>query len=174
MKRQKRAAAWLISFIAAFCLSACHGKTNGIDVLIFSDMSKGMKDQLVEKAFQTEQETYSVHIFPAIPEKLLVEITAKEGDIMLVPEEMFRTYDDPESFQLLEEMGIDDQAAGPYTIEDQKTGKMVDYAVQVNKGTKKLNGYTFQLHRDMVAFIPVYADKSKEALSLMKQLRENR
>ncbi len=55
--------------------------------------------------FQTEQETYSVHIFPAIPEKLLVEITSKEGDIMLVPEEMFRTYDDPESFQLLEEMG---------------------------------------------------------------------
>lgn len=89
MKRQKRAAAWLLSFIAAFCLSACHGKTNGIDVLIFSDMSKGMKDQLVEKAFQTDQETYSVHIFPAIPEKLLVEITAKEGDIMLVPEEMF-------------------------------------------------------------------------------------
>lgn len=71
-------------------------------------------------------------------------------------------------------MGIDDQVAGPYTIEDQKTGKMVDYAVQVNKGTKKLNGYTFRLHRDMVAFIPVYADKSKEALSLMKQLRENR
>lgn len=174
MKRQKRAAAWLISFIAAFCLSACHGKTNGIDVLIFSDMSKGMKDQLVEKAFQPEQETYSVHIFPAIPEKLLVEITAKEGDIMLVPEEMFRTYDDPESFQLLEEMGVDDQAAGPYTVEDQKTWKTVDYAVQVNKGTKKLNGYTFQLHRDMVAFIPVYADKSKEALSLMKQLRENR
>ncbi|KIL10190.1 lipoprotein YteS [Bacillus altitudinis] len=174
MKRQKRAAAWLLSFIAAFCLSACHGKTNGIDVLIFSDMSKGMKDQLVEKAFQTDQETYSVHIFPAIPEKLLVEITAKEGDIMLVPEEMFRTYDDPESFQLLEEMGIDDQAAGPYTVENQKTGKTVDYAVQVSKGTKKLNGYTFRLHRDMVAFIPVYADKSKEALSLMKQLRENR
>ncbi|PRR93589.1 MULTISPECIES: lipoprotein YteS [unclassified Bacillus (in: firmicutes)] len=174
MKRQKRAAAWLISFVAAFCLSACQGKTNGIDVLIFSDMSKGMKDQLVEKAFQTEHETYSVHIFPAIPEKLLVEITAKEGDIMLVPEEMFRTYDDPESFQLLEEMGVDDQAAGPYTVEDKKTGKTVDYAVQVNKGTKKLNGYTFRLHRDMVAFIPVYADKSKEALSLMKQLRENR
>ncbi|MEM5030264.1 lipoprotein YteS [Bacillus pumilus] len=174
MKRKIKAAAWLFSFIAAFCLSACHGKTNSIDVLIFSDMSKGMKDQLVEKAFQTEQETYSVHIFPAIPEKLLVEITSKEGDIMLVPEEMFRTYDDPESFQLLEEMGIDDQAAGPYTTEDQKTGKTVDYAVQVNKGTKKLNGYTFRLHRDMVAFIPVYADKSKEALSLMKQLRENR
>lgn len=174
MKRRKRGAVWLLSFIAALCLSACQGKTNGIDVLIFSDMSKGMKDQLVEKAFQTEQESYSVHIFPAIPEKLLVEITAKEGDIMLVPEEMFRTYDDPESFQLLEEMGVDDQAAGPYTVEDQKTGKTVDYAVQVNKGTKKLNGYTFQLHRDMVAFIPVYADKSNEALSLMKQLRENR
>lgn len=174
MKRRKRGAVWLLSFIAAFCLSACHGKTNGIDVLIFSDMSKGMKEQLVEKAFQTEQESYSVHIFPAIPEKLLVEITAKEGDIMLVPEEMFRTYDDPESFQLLEEMGINDQAAGPYTVEDKKTGKTVDYAVQVNKGTKKLNGYTFQLHRDMVAFIPVYADKSNEALSFMKQLRENR
>lgn len=174
MKRRKRGAVWLLSFIAALCLSACQGKTNGIDVLIFSDMSKGMKDQLVEKAFQTEQESYSVHIFPAIPEKLLVEITAKEGDIMLVPEEMFRTYDDPESFQLLEEMGVDDQAAGPYTVEDQKTGETVDYAVQVNKGTKKLNGYTFQLHRDMVAFIPVYAYKSNEALSLMKQLRENR
>ncbi|WP_426004528.1 lipoprotein YteS [Bacillus sp. DWP3-1] len=174
MKRRKRGAVWLLSFIAALCLSACQGKTNGIDVLIFSDMSKGMKDQLVEKAFQTEQESYSVYIFPAIPEKLLVEITAKEGDIMLVPEEMFRTYDDPESFQLLEEMGVDDQAAGPYTVEDQKTGKTVDYAVQVNKGTKKLNGYTFQLHRDMVAFIPVYAYKSNEALSLMKQLRENR
>ncbi|MBD3860198.1 lipoprotein YteS [Bacillus sp. 28A-2] len=174
MKRHQRAAACLISFIAVFCLSACQGKTNGIDVLIFSDMSKGMKDQLVEKAFQPEKETYNVHIFPAIPEKLLVEITAKEGDVMLVPEEMFRTYDDPESFQPLEEMKVDDEAAGPYTVEDQKTGKTVDYAVQIKKGTKKLNGYTFRLHRDMVAFIPVYADKSKEALSLMKQLRENR
>ncbi|WP_395894024.1 lipoprotein YteS [Bacillus safensis subsp. safensis] len=173
MRRQKRAVEWLISFIAAICLSACQGKTNGIDVLIFSDMSKGMKDQLVEKAFQPEQETYSVHIFPAIPEKLLVEITSKEGDVMLVPEEMFRTYDDPESFQLLEEMKIGDQAAGPYTVEDKKIGKTVDYAVQINKGKKKLNGYTFQLHRDMVAFIPVYADKTEEALSLMKQLREN-
>ncbi|MGX9292127.1 lipoprotein YteS [Bacillus sp. A015] len=174
MKRCQRAAVWLISFIAAFCLSACQRETNGIDVLIFSDMSKGMKDQLMEKAFQPDQETYNVHIFPAIPEKLLVEITAKEGDVMFVPEEMFRTYDDPESFQLLEEMEVSDEAAGPYTIENPKTGKTVDYAVQINKGTKKLNGYTFRLHRDMVAFIPVYAEKSKEALSLMKQLRENR
>ncbi|BBP91675.1 hypothetical protein BsIDN1_52930 [Bacillus safensis] len=93
---------------------------------------------------------------------------------MLVPEEMFRTYDDPESFQLLEEMEIGGQAAGPYTVDDKKTGKTVDYAVQINKGKKKkLNGYTFQLHRDMVAFIPMYADKTEEALSLMKQLREN-
>ncbi|EKF36559.1 MULTISPECIES: hypothetical protein [Bacillus] len=174
MRRRQRAAAWLLSFIAAFCLSACQGKTEGIDVLIFSDMSKGMKDQLVKKAFQPNQETYDVHIFPAIPEKLLVEITAKEGDVMLVPEEMFRTYDDPESFQLLEEMGIDGEGAGPYTVEDPKTGHTIDYAVQINKGTKQLNGYTFRLHRDMVAFIPIYAEKSEEALSLMKQLRENR
>ncbi|NQD51630.1 lipoprotein YteS, partial [Bacillus altitudinis] len=50
MRRYQRAAAWLLSFIAAFYLSACQGKTEGIDVLIFSDMSKAMKDQLVEKA----------------------------------------------------------------------------------------------------------------------------
>lgn len=173
MRRHQRAAAWLLSFIAAFYLSACQGKTEGIDVLIFSDMSKAMKDQLVEKAFQPNQETYDVHIFPAIPEKLLVEITAKEGDVMFVPEEMFRTYDDPESFQLLGEMRVDGEGVGPYTVEDAKTGNTVDYAVQIKKGTKQLNGYTFRLHRDMVAFIPVYAEKSKEALSLMKQLREN-
>ncbi len=92
---------------------------------------------------------------------------------MFVPEEMFRTYDDPESFQLLEEMRVDGEGAGPYTVEDAKTGNTVDYAVQIKKGTKQLNGYTFRLHRDMVAFIPVYTEKSKEALSLMKQLREN-
>ncbi|MDM5299147.1 lipoprotein YteS [Bacillus pumilus] len=164
----------LISMITVFCMSACQGETDGVQVLIYSDMSKGMKDQLIEKAFQPGQEIYDVHIFPAIPEKLLVEITAKEGDVMFVPEELFRTYDDPESFQLLGEMGRDGEAAERYTIEDVKTGKTVDYAVQISKGTKQLNGYTFRLNRDMVAFIPVYAKKSKEALSLIKQLRENR
>lgn len=174
MRKCQRAAMLFIGFIAAFCLSACQGETGGIDVLIFSDMSKGMKDQLMEKVFQPNQERYDTRIFPAIPEKLLVEITAKEGDVMFVPEEMFRTYDDPDSFQLLEEMGIDGEASGPYMLENPKTGKTIDYAVKITKGTKELNGYTFRLNRDMVAFIPVYAEKSNEALSLIKQIRENR
>ncbi|MFS0654510.1 lipoprotein YteS [Bacillus sp. 179-C3.3 HS] len=162
-----------ISFFMVFCLSACQEKTSGIEVLIFSDMSKGMKEQLMEKAFQPDEEMYDVKILPAIPEKLLVEITAKQGEVMFVPEELFRTYDDPESFHLLHGMQEDGEAVGPYTIKEPKTGKMVDYAVQINKGTKKLNGYTFRLNREMVAFIPVYAEKSKEALSLIWQLRDN-
>ncbi|MFJ5965313.1 lipoprotein YteS [Bacillus sp. NPDC093026] len=174
MRRIQRVAVLMIAFIAVLCMVACQRNTDGINVLIFSDMSKGMKDQLMEKAFPPNQQKWDVQILPAIPEKLLVEITAKEGDVMFVPEDMFRTYDDPEGFKLLDEMAIDEQATGPYTIENPKTGKEVDYAVQISKGTKELNGYTFRLNRDMVAFIPVYAEKSEEALSLIKQLRENR
>ncbi|MFB8735505.1 hypothetical protein ACEQPO_22455 [Bacillus sp. SL00103] len=40
-EEEKKAAVWLISFISRFCLSACHGETNGIDVLIFLTCPRG-------------------------------------------------------------------------------------------------------------------------------------
>ncbi|MGE6628810.1 lipoprotein YteS [Bacillus sp. NPDC077027] len=163
-----------LCLIAVVSLVSCQSEDSGTKVLIFSDMSEDMKNQLLERAFKQNQAEWDIRIFPVIPEKLLVEITAKEGDLMIVPEEMFRTYDDPEGFQRLEEFSLNKKPLGPYTTKHPKTGEEIDYAIKIPTGTKTLNGYSFRLNREMVAFIPIYAEKSKEALSLIKQLRENR
>ncbi|POD88229.1 putative lipoprotein YteS [Bacillus subtilis subsp. subtilis] len=62
----------------------------------------------------------------------------------------------------------------PYTTVNKKTGEKTIYAVQIEKGKKRLNGYSFRLNRNMAAFIPVYAEKTEEALQLISQLTEAR
>ncbi|AMA53529.1 lipoprotein YteS [Bacillus inaquosorum] len=138
-------------------------------VILFSDMRAGVQEKIKEAA---KQKAGKVDIFPAYPEKLLTEITAHEGDVFIVPEDMFQAYDDPENFQPLDELPLD--KTSPYTAVDQKTGEKTVYAVQIEKGGKQLNGYSFRLNRNMAAFIPVYATKTEEALQLISQLTEVR
>lgn len=67
-------------------------------VILFSDMQAGVQEKIKKAA---EQNAGKVDIFPAFQEKLLTEITAHEGDVFIVPEDMFQAYDDPENFQPL-------------------------------------------------------------------------
>ncbi|OBA01326.1 lipoprotein YteS [Bacillus subtilis] len=138
-------------------------------VIVFSDMQAGVQENIKKAA---EQKAGKVDILPAFPEKLLTEITAREGDVFIVPEDMFQAYDDPENFQPLD--GLPSEKTSPYTTVDQKTGEKTVYAVQIKKGEKQLNGYSFRLNRNMAAFIPVYAKKTEEALQLISQLTEAR
>ncbi|MCI4139687.1 lipoprotein YteS, partial [Bacillus vallismortis] len=57
------------------------------------------------------------------------------------------------NFQPLD--GLPPDNTSPYTTVEQKTGEKTVYAVQIEKGEKQLNGYTFRLNRNMAAFIPV-------------------
>lgn len=138
-------------------------------VILFSDMQAGVQENIKKAA---EQKAGKVDILPAFPEKLLTEITAREGDVFIVPEDMFQAYDDPENFQPLDEWPV--KKTSPYIAVDQKTGEKTVYAVQIKKGEKQLNGYSFRLNRNMAAFIPVYAKKTEEALQLISQLTEAR
>lgn len=73
-------------------------------VILFSDMQAGVQKNIKEAA---EQKAGKVDIFPAFPEKLLTEITAHEGDVFIVPEDMFQAYDDPENFQPLDGLRLE-------------------------------------------------------------------
>lgn len=138
-------------------------------VIVFSDMQAGVQENIKKAA---EQKAGKVDILPAFPEKLLTEITAREGDVFIVPEDMFQAYDDPVNFQPLD--GLPPDKTYSYTTVDQTTGEKTVYAVQIKKGEKQLNGYSFRLNRNMAAFIPVYAKKTEEALQLISQLTEAR
>lgn len=138
-------------------------------VIVFSDMQAGVQENIKKAA---EQKAGKVDILPAFPEKLLTEIAAREGDVFIVPEDMFQAYDDPENFQPLD--GLPPDKTYSYTTVDQTTGEKTVYAVQIKKGEKQLNGYSFRLNRNMAAFIPVYAKKTEEALQLISQLTEAR
>ncbi|MCY7756770.1 lipoprotein YteS [Bacillus inaquosorum] len=159
----------LCVIVSVLFLASCSSRPDGMHVILFSDMRAGVQEKIKEAA---KQKAGKVDIFPAYPEKLLTEITAHEGDVFIVPEDMFQAYDDPENFQPLDELPLD--KTSPYTAVDQKTGEKTVYAVQIEKGGKQLNGYSFRLNRNMAAFIPVYATKTEEALQLISQLTEVR
>lgn len=141
-------------------LSAC-GKADfeRADVFMFSDASSGIKEKIKKAA---GKKGMNVTFFLASPEKLLAEIAAKEGDLFVVPEDMFKPFFDPEG---LRPLGSDPEGEGPYTAGGQKV-----YAAVIKKGEKQLNGYSFQLNTDMAAFIPIYAKKTDEALELIEGL----
>ncbi|MGG1240432.1 lipoprotein YteS [Bacillus sonorensis] len=134
-------------------LTSC-GKADSArtDVFIFSDASAEISGN-IEKA--AGKQHLSAKFFPASPEKLLVEIAAKEGDLYIVPEEMFKPFFDPEG---LRPLGSHPGDGEPYTAAG-------------SDGEKRLNGYTFQLNTDMAAFIPIYAKKTDEAMDLIEALR---
>ncbi|ASB87848.1 lipoprotein YteS [Bacillus sonorensis] len=146
-------------------LTSC-GKADSArtDVFIFSDASAEISGN-IEKA--AGKQHLSAKFFPASPEKLLVEIAAKEGDLYIVPEEMFKPFFDPEG---LRPLGSHPGDGEPYTAAGSDGEKRV-YAAVLNKGEKRLNGYTFQLNTDMAAFIPIYAKKTDEAMDLIEALR---
>ena len=52
-----------------------------------------------------------------------------------------------------------------------QNGEVQLYAAVIEKGEKRLNGYTVQLNTDMAAFIPVYAKKTPEATELIEALQ---
>ncbi|MCI4137748.1 lipoprotein YteS [Bacillus vallismortis] len=159
----------LCVIVSVLFLASCSSRPDGMHVILFSDMQEDVQEHIKEAA---EQKAGKVDIFPVIPEKLLTEITAHEGDVFIVPEDMFQAYDDPDNFQPLD--GLPPDNTSPYTTVDQKTGEKTVYAVQIEKGEKQLNGYSFRLNRNMAAFIPVYAKKTEEALQLISQLTEAR
>ncbi|OWV35886.1 lipoprotein YteS [Bacillus spizizenii] len=159
----------LCVIVSVLFLASCSSRLDGMHVILFSDMQAGVQENIKEAA---EQKAGKVDIYPAFPEKLLTEITAHEGDVFIVPEDMFQAYDDPENFQLLD--GLPLEKTSPYTTVNKKTGEKTVYAVRIEKGKKQLNGYSFQLNRNMAAFIPVYAKKTEEALQLISQLTEAR
>ncbi|PNB56703.1 lipoprotein YteS, partial [Pseudomonas sp. GW456-E7] len=97
MKISIRTALYVI--ISVLFLASCSSRPDGMHVILFSDMQAGVQENIKEAA---EQTAGKVDIFPAFPEKLLTEITAREGDVFIVPEDMFQAYDDPENFQLLD------------------------------------------------------------------------
>ncbi|MBY0182839.1 rhamnogalaturonan transport/degradation protein RmgS [Bacillus subtilis] len=157
----------LCVIVSVLFLASCSSRPDGMHVILFSDMQAGVQEKIKKAA---EQNAGKVDIF--LQEKLLTEITAHEGDVFIVPEDMFQAYDDPENFQPLN--GLPPKKTSPYTTVNKKTGEKTIYAVQIEKGKKQLNGYSFRLNRDMVAFIPVYAEKTEEALQLISQLTEAR
>ncbi|MBU2660562.1 lipoprotein YteS [Bacillus cabrialesii] len=159
----------LCMIISILFLSSCSSRPDGMHVIVFSDMQAGVQENIKKAA---EHKAGKVDILPAFPEKLLTEITAREGDVFIVPEDMFQAYDDPENFQPLD--GLPPDKTYSYTTVDQTTGEKTVYAVQIKKGEKQLNGYSFRLNRNMAAFIPVYAKKTEEALQLISQLTEAR
>ncbi|WP_426983371.1 lipoprotein YteS [Bacillus cabrialesii] len=159
----------LCMIISILFLSSCSCRPDGMHVIVFSDMQAGVQENIKKAA---EQKAGKVDILPAFPEKLLTEIAAREGDVFIVPEDMFQAYDDPENFQPLD--GLPPDKTYSYTTVDQTTGEKTVYAVQIKKGEKQLNGYSFRLNRNMAAFIPVYAKKTEEALQLISQLTEAR
>ncbi|AUZ27513.1 lipoprotein YteS [Bacillus subtilis] len=159
----------LCMIISILFLASCSSRPDGMHVIVFSDMQAGVQENIKKAA---EQKAGKVDILPAFPEKLLTEITAREGDVFIVPEDMFQAYDDPENFQPLD--GLPPDKTYSYTTVDQTTGEKTVYAVQIKKGEKQLNGYSFRLNRNMAAFIPVYAKKTEEALQLISQLTEAR
>ncbi|MHB9997311.1 lipoprotein YteS [Bacillus spizizenii] len=159
----------LCVIVSVLFLASCSSRLDGMHVILFSDMQAGVQENIKEAV---EQKAGKVDIYPAFPEKLLTEITAHEGDVFIVPEDMFQAYDDPENFQLLD--GLPLEKTSPYTTVNKKTGEKTVYAVRIEKGKKQLNGYSFQLNRNMAAFIPVYAKKTEEALQLISQLTEAR
>ncbi|MCR6595118.1 lipoprotein YteS [Bacillus halotolerans] len=167
MKRSLCAAVCVI--VSVLFLASCSSRPDGIHVILFSDMQAGVQDNIKEAA---EKKAGRAEIFPALPEKLLTEITAREGDVFIVPEDLFAAYDDPENFQPLD--GLSLKHSSPYTAVNQKTGEKTVYAVLIEKGEKQLNGYSFRLNRNMAAFIPVYSEKTEEALQLISQLTEVR
>ncbi|MCY7863426.1 lipoprotein YteS [Bacillus haynesii] len=155
----------VLLFAAVLLLSSC-GKdgSRGTDVLIFSDAPAEIKENVQRAA---EKEQLNIIVFPAAPEKLLVEIAAKEGDLFIVPEDMFKPFYDPEGLQPL---NVPSEEKEPYSAPG-KNGEVQLYAAVIGKGEKRLNGYTFQLNTDMAAFIPVYAKKTPEATELIEALR---
>ncbi|MDU0155691.1 lipoprotein YteS [Bacillus cabrialesii] len=159
----------LCMIISILFLASCSSRPDGMHVIVFSDMQAGVQENIKKAA---EQKAGKVDILPAFPEKLLTEITAREGDVFIVPEDMFQAYDDPVNFQPLD--GLPPDKTYSYTTVDQTTGEKTVYAVQIKKGEKQLNGYSFRLNRNMAAFIPVYAKKTEEALQLISQLTEAR
>ncbi|MFV9833643.1 lipoprotein YteS [Bacillus stercoris] len=167
MTKRIRTALWVI--VLVLFLASCSSRPDGMHVILFSDMKADVQENIKMDAGQNAGK---VDILPAFPEKLLTEITAHEGDVFIVPEDMFQAYDDPENFQPLN--GLSPEKTSPYTTVNKKTGEKTIYAVQIEKGEKQLNGFSFRLNRDMAAFIPVYAEKTEEALQLISQLTEAR
>ncbi|MEC1263089.1 lipoprotein YteS [Bacillus swezeyi] len=161
----KKLALPLLMAIAVLLLSSCgKGETAGTDVFVFSDANREVKEN-IEKA--AGKERLNVTVYPASPEKLLVEIAAKEGDLFIVPEDMFEPFYDPEGLLPLE---ADQEGRKTYSAPG-KNGEKRLYAAVIKKGVKHLNGYTFTLNTDMAAFIPIYAKKTAEAMELIRLLQ---
>src|SRR5690625_3353609 len=100
-------------FVISICLllSACNDErdeNSPLSIMLFADLPLEYSeklDEFIEKdiAYQAESEVnFLVH--PAMPEKLLVEIVAGDGDIFLVDESLVNTIFDPIGLVPLDEL----------------------------------------------------------------------
>lgn len=147
-------------------LTACQNKdSESVEVFVYTNLPQ---DSIIkgENPFIDnipEGTKVSVKLFPGMLERVMIDIVAHSGDILIVEKEMLSAILDPVGLHPLDDM-VEDIDSALKAEDDNKVVRV--YAVPVS--TSLLDKIPDSA--ELVAVLPIYSKKSEEALSLLKSL----
>lgn len=133
-------------------------KSNELDLMLFTNLSFQSHEEIssfVDKKINNDEIETEVHQFLPLPEKLMVEMVAGEGDLYIVNDSLYEIVFDPVILQPLDEL-VDDFQNKPelaqFVSTDQHSGRTHLYGIPIGQHSSFLKGLG---HNDNAPLIAV-------------------
>ncbi|WP_339147500.1 MULTISPECIES: hypothetical protein [unclassified Sutcliffiella] len=160
----------LIAAILLLMLTACKGKDDGFQILVYTDLPQDSvltgKNKLGNGKF-VDQEV-QLQLYPGMLERLMVDIVSHTGDILIIEKEMLPSILDPIGLEALdvvvEEGG--ERIQSELRAEDEGGMERI-YAIPIPMEHPIFNGVPIQ--NELVAVVPKYGDDREKALTILRQ-----
>ncbi|MCG1021867.1 hypothetical protein [Sutcliffiella horikoshii] len=160
----------LLAAILLLMLSACQGKDDGFQILVYTDLPQDAvltgKNKLIDGNF-VDQEV-QLQLYPGMLERLMVDIVSHTGDILIIEKEMLPSILDPIGLEALDVVVDEDgeEIESELWAEDEDGMERI-YAIPIPMEHPIFNGVPFQ--NELVAVIPKYGDDREKAFTILRQ-----
>ncbi|MFD2706708.1 hypothetical protein [Salibacterium lacus] len=164
---KKRITAGAVVLGCLFLFGGCGRGDSGVDIQVYADdVKKGWSS--AEQAAVPENTT--VHVYPSLVEKFIVEVAGHKGDIFIVEEPMLKAALEPEGLHPLQELS--EENGGTLGASAFRKEEDTLYAAVIREDAPLLQHVDVSLNKPLIAVIPVYSDQKEQSLDILKQALE--
>jgi len=155
-------------------LSGCGEKEEAVEILFFSDITKETGLRLIDELENTYPEydqKFNSKFNAAVYERLVGEIAAHNGDILIVEADMLTpaTFDSEGlmPFEISEEHKK--EIPKQYSLMDEETGEENIYALPIDSNAALFRNLAIELEKPLVAMVPVYGEHLDLSMKLVME-----
>lgn len=162
----------LYSLVTIVILGGCSDQDEAVEWIFFSEITSDAGEEVEEKFKDMEGDSFTMHFYAAVYERLIGEIASHNGDILFVEADMLTpaTFDIEGLLPLNSAVEKGKEIPEEYKGFDPDTGEKNIYALPIDENSVLLKHFGVSLDKPLVALVPIYSEQHEVSIEALKQL----